>query len=388
MTGTETRPSHEAKGGVPLRPDTLAWALRRAGLTEEALARRVSVKAEKVEAWLYGKERPTYAQARKIAHALHLGLTSLLLPPPEVRLPIKDFRRGSVRREEPSPELLEAVYDAFRKRDWWRERRKRPLDFVGSGRQKEPIEVAKSINELIPIEELVRRTRTPQDLLKLLTQAAEERGLLVLRQGHVGSNTRRVYDPKEFSGFTVVDSMAPVIFINTRDYLPRQIFTFAHELAHIWRGEGGLEGGLENVEIEPDAAVEVWADEVAANLLMPEAFFRSTWKENIAPLEAAKEASTRFKVSKEAALRRALTLGIITRADFFESLDRLKEQGFPEPSSDGGNFWRTFEAQNSPTFISELRRAALQGEVDAKEVAILLNINLRTAWKFLTKGDE
>jgi len=388
MTGTKTRPSYEAKGSVPLRPDTLAWALRRAGLTEEALARRVSVKAEKVEAWLHGKEHPTYAQARKIAHALHLGLTSLLLPPPEVRLPIKDFRRGPVRREEPSPELLEAVYDAFRKRDWWRERRKRLLDFVGSGSQKKPTEVAKSINEIIPVKELMRRARTTQDLLKLLTQAAEERGILVLRQGHVGPNTRRVYDPQEFSGFTVVDPVAPVIFINTRDYLPRQIFTFAHELAHIWRGEGGLEGGLENIEIEPDEAIEVWADEVAANLLMPEALFRSMWKEDITPLEAAKEASTRFKVSKEAALRRALALGIITREDFFESLNELKEQNFPKPSSAGGNFWRTFEAQNSPTFINELRRAALQGEIDAKEVAVLLNVNLRTAWKFLTKGEE
>jgi hypothetical protein len=40
--------------------------------------------------------------------------------------------------------------------------------------------------------------------------------------------------------------------------------------------------------------------------------------------------------------------------------------------------------QNSPAFTRELRKAAQEGEVDAKEVAYLLNVSLRTAWEFLT----
>jgi predicted DNA-binding transcriptional regulator AlpA len=37
--------------------------------------------------------------------------------------------------------------------------------------------------------------------------------------------------------------------------------------------------------------------------------------------------------------------------------------------------------------MRELRRAAQEGEVDAKEVAILLGLSLRTAWKWMS-GEE
>jgi len=131
-----------------------------------------------------------------------------------------------------------------------------------------------------------------------------------------------------------------------------------------------------------------WADEVAAAFLMPEEAFREAWPQDLPPLEAAKEASERFKVSKRAALRRALGLGLISRGSFLEALKALKGREPPPSRGGGGDFWRTLEVQNSPTFTRELRRAAQEGEVDAKEVAHLLNVSLRTAWEFLTRGAE
>ncbi|HHH46730.1 MAG TPA: ImmA/IrrE family metallo-endopeptidase [Thiotrichales bacterium] len=379
--------SRDTKVRVCIEPDTLAWAMRRARLEEEKLAGKIRVRPERIREWLEGEACPTYAQARRLASALHMGLPSLLLPPPEIRMPVEDFRRGPRRGTEPSPELLEAIYDALRKRDWWRERKKERLHFVGSGRENDPSEVAHKIDMQLSLGELRRKSRTHEDFIRNISNAAEKLGVLVLRQGYVATNTNRGYDPEEFSGFTVVDRIAPVIFVNSGDHPPRQVFTLAHELAHVWHGEGGVEGGLE--EEEPELDVEAWADKVAAELLMPEDTFRAVWPGSI-PLDDAEAVARQLKVSKTAVLRRALHLGLLERDEFFKALKRLKERPLPPRPRKGGrgDFWRTFAVRNSPTFVLELKRAAMEGEIDAKDVASLLNLNMRTAWTFLERAED
>jgi len=208
----EAQNPNPEKVEVPVHPGTLRWALEWSRLGVEEAARKVGVREEKLRAWLEGQAKPTYAQARKLAKALHLGLPKLLLPPPKEgpKLPVKDLRRGPSFGERPSPELLEATYDALRKQDWWRERRREPLPFVGSGKAKAPHEVAEELRELLDLEALWKAPRV-EDFLRRLVSKVEELGVLVLRQGHVGTNTRRVYDPGEFSGFALVDPVAPVV---------------------------------------------------------------------------------------------------------------------------------------------------------------------------------
>lgn len=372
---------------VPVKGETLRWAMERLGLGEEDLARALRLKPETVRAWIMGKARPTYAQAQKLARKLHLGVPQLLLPPPEAQFRLPDFLPDFRRRNPgstPSPELLEAVYDALRKLDWWRAYRKTRLPFVGRGRNRPPEEVGAEIRERFGIKRLQEETGDPQDFLRRLVQAVEREGILVLRQGHVGTNTRRVYDPEEFSGFSLVEEGACLIFINARDLPARQVFTLVHELAHVWWGRGGLEDTLE-VDPTPnrfEESLEVWADAVAAEALMPAPTFTLVWKG-----EGVEGAVKAFRVSRMAAMRRARDLSLISWEDYRKYLDTLPRE-LRRPEGSGGDFWRTLATQSSPTFLKELYQAYRGGEVDLKEVATLLNLSLATAAKFLEKGPQ
>lgn len=374
---------------VPIRPDALRWAMERASVQEEDLASGIRVKPEKVLAWLEGREKPTYRQAKQLADRLHIAFSQLLAPPPQrVELPLKDFRRGGIRKEEPSPELVEAIYDALRKRDWWRQfRRNEPLLFLRSQSWKgsAPEDVAAEILEIIPIRRLQEETSFWGEFIRKFVEKIEEAGVLVLRQSYVGSNTHRVYNPAEFSGFAIADPVAPVIFLNARDPIVRQIFTLAHELVHIWLGQSVLDSALESSDL-PQEEVERFCDRAAAGLLMPQEVFRSTW--NGKPYEAAQKAARRFKVSVWAALRRALELALISPKEYATCLERVQEDADArddDQTGNRGNFWITLEVRNSKRFTRAVAELALQGEISAKEVAYLLNISVATALGFMER---
>jgi len=49
-------------------------------------------------------------------------------------------------------------------------------------------------------------------------------GVIVITGGIVRNNTRRALDIHEFRSFAMVDTIAPLIFVNTNDSYDRQFF--------------------------------------------------------------------------------------------------------------------------------------------------------------------
>ena len=65
------------------------------------------------------------------------------------------------------------------------------------------------------------------------------------------------------------DHVAPLIFINGQDFRGAQIFTLAHEMAHIWAGQGGLSNPDYGLRSEwEDSTVEQFCNRVAAETLV------------------------------------------------------------------------------------------------------------------------
>ena len=77
-------------------PKLLIWARESASLTEEAVAKKIGVKAERIRAWESGQGRPSVAQLRNFAAATKRPLAVFYLAePPGTFDALHDFRAAT-----------------------------------------------------------------------------------------------------------------------------------------------------------------------------------------------------------------------------------------------------------------------------------------------------
>lgn len=253
---------------VDVAPSVVSWALDVTGADEEGLHRRF-----KIDQWLTVESRPTLKQLQNFAKATGVPFGYLLLPQPPVwALPVPDFREGFDRAPTPSANLIAILGQSQRRQDWYRDYAlglgAEPLQFVGSAADLEPIEAAARIRSALDFEVSARHGNWSATRKALLT-AFETIGGLTVATSMVENNTRRPLDENEFRGFALVDDIAPLVFVNTHQTLNGQIFTLAHEFAHVWRGASGI--GNEDPRTDGQSAIERWCNAVASEFLVPRA---------------------------------------------------------------------------------------------------------------------
>lgn len=377
-----------------ITPSIIEWAIQRAQISIDVLSEKLHYKPERIEAWIDGRQKPTFKQAQNIAKVLHIPFGYLFLSnPPEESLPLPDLR--TIADREPiniTPEFRDLLNDVKRKQEWYKEyaieNNEQKFEYLGKFNIDSNVkDVAQSILNALDLNSTIRaKCRTRDDYLKMLTQKIELLGILVMRNSIVGSNTHRPLSVQEFRGFAISDEYAPLIFLNSSDANNAKIFTLAHELAHLWINQSGI--SVVDLHELSSNDTEKFCNAVAAEILVPEDEFKKIWKAGLLIEDNSSYAADIFKVSNFVTARRALDLGLITRTDFFEYYN-LESERFEENrvytkahNKGGGSYYSNIQARNGRRFSRAVVVAALEGKVPYREAATLVNIKASNMSEF------
>jgi Zn-dependent peptidase ImmA (M78 family) len=201
------------------------------------------------------------------------------------------------------------------------------------------------------------------EALRILRENIESAGILVVINGIVGNNTHRKLNLEEFRGFVLVDDYAPLIFVNGTDSKAAQMFTLAHELAHVFFGSSAA---FDLREMQPASdPLEQACNRVAAEFLVPSSDLRRVWdsvKTEPLPFQAM---ARRFKVSELVAARRTLDLGLVAKTEFLEFYRSYQKAEWRAATRRpaGGNFYATQNLRLGRRYASAVAWAAKEGKL-------------------------
>lgn len=344
---------------VKINPQILKWSIARAGLDDRALRGAFP----KLDLWLSNEQSPTLNQLNKLSKKVRIPVGYFFLnEPPKEELPYPFFRTHPDSKPiAPSPELIDTVHLMQRRMNWMSEylieTGEDKLDFIGSAAiGDDPQLIADSIRNVLGLDKSwAQEYGTWEHALRFLYHRIDEIGINVVVNGIVGNNTHRKLNPREFRGFVIVDDYAPILFVNNSDGKAAQMFTIAHELAHLWFGESAI-FDLEGLK-PSEHQLELACDKVAAEFLVPKDELKEAWKTVKDCEDCYQLLAKKFKVSEIVITRRLLDLRLITRSDFFEFYENYLEELRNKRQETGGSFYRNQGMKIGDTFLQTVVRA-------------------------------
>jgi Zn-dependent peptidase ImmA (M78 family) len=360
---------------VNIKKSILVWARERSGIDQVVLETKFPALAE----WEKGEKKPTLIQLEKFADVTRTPLGYLFLEnPPKEELPIPLYRTPKNKPIlRPSPDLMETVETMQLRQEWMTgyliEEKQDVLPFVGSvDINTDPILVSESIRNVLKLKkDWAQQHAYWAAASYALREAIDNAGILVTRNGVVGNNNWRKLNVDEFRGFVLIGQYAPLIFINGADYEGAQLFTIAHELAHVWLGTGSA---FNLLNLQPfDNATEQFCDKVAAEFLVPRSELQAAWRDVEKSDDRFDLLARRFKVSSIVAARRALDLQFISRDNYFEFYRKYKDdqderlasmlEKLKRSKKQGVNFYNTQNVRIGKRFASAIYHATQEGRI-------------------------
>lgn len=370
-----------------INTNILEWAIN-----YSAQAIEVEAKFPKLKSWLKKEDFPTVRQLEKFAKATRVPFGYFFLEEePKITLSIPFFR--TVKEDYPrsfSPELIDTVKIVEQRKVWLKDfliqNGAEKLPFVGS--EKDNVDykkIAEKIKTELNIEDLWAGKQSNWEYaLNYLIEKTESVGINVIRNGIVGNNTHRKLNYEEFRGFALVDDYAPFLFINGDDFKSAQMFTLAHELAHIWIGSSAIFDLRQMLPAEDKT--EILCNKVAAEFLVPEKHILANW-ENFRKTDDYFQAIAKyFKVSKIVAGRRLLDLKLISKNDFFEFYNEyIANIQKLEKKSGGGDFYNNQPLRIGRQFARVVITAVKRGTLLYRDAYRLTGLTASTFSEFENK---
>jgi Zn-dependent peptidase ImmA (M78 family) len=367
---------------LTIAPSMIEWAIKRAGMRID----EVTFKYPHVGDWLSEKKKPTLAQLEKFSGSVHLpfGYFFLQSPPQEV-FPIPFYRTHGSTIVQPGLDVLDTVKLLQGRQEWLTEHLQNegeePLPFVGKfGLHNRANEIAQDMRSSLRFDPNWASKLSNWTKAKLaLTEGIENLGIVVCFNGVYENNNLRKLKVEEMRGFVLVDPYVPFLFVNNNDSKSAQIFTIAHELAHIWLGESAA---FDTHQLLPaNDPIEQLCDQIAAEFLVPSDLFREQWNESASLQSAARF----FKVSELVVARRALDLGLMTKPDYFSFYNSYTKRDFEQKTTNGGgNFYALAKVRLGKRFLTQTAKALQEGNLlhrDAYKLTGLKGDTLRKVFE-------
>lgn len=300
-----------ARDTIDIHSDILVWARERRGYDLETAAAKLRLSVDRLTALESGKEMPTEPKLRDLADEYRVSPAVFFLRevPEQGFVAPTDFRRLSAGGERTfSPKLREEV-DRVRSQVLYLHELAglgvidaRSVDFKLS--TTEPTEAAaKRIRGWLSVTSLHIPSR--RDAKKLLSEwiaVIEARGVLVSQVSGIPIS--------EMRGFCLPDPDFPMIVLNGGDYEAPRLFTLVHELVHLLLGEDSICDDPVSFNSH-----EIFCNAVAAAVLIPRFELLGVPVVTMASrdypwtLDELAGLAARFGVSREAVLRRLVSLG-------------------------------------------------------------------------------
>ena len=334
QTRRRRRPPRE---GIPVNKEVIAWARKRAGLSQNEAAQKFS----KIAAWEAGTALPSYPQLEVMADEFRILIAVFFFPQPPDVPPIQEtFRTLPDTEFEQLPRRIQQLLrkakafqlglsELCQGRNPADQLITRELEF--SARMSVDTMAARVRSYLGVSLEQQSAWRNTDEALKAWRRALYRVGIFVFKDA---------FREESYSGFSLYDDVFPIIYVNNSATDTRQIFTLLHELAHLLFHTSGIDP-LDDQYVqrlpERQHHIEVLCNRFAAQFLLPEKTFEAVFAGQPATERTAEILAARFHVSREFIFRKFLDRGLISQEDYRRAAQRWAEQR--QEGSGGNPYW-------------------------------------------------
>ena len=375
----------KAEPVVGVQPSVIRWARESMGMSIEDVAHKLKKSSEEVVAWeSEGGVSPTYSQLENLAYKVFkrpLAVFFLPAPPDEIP-PVREFRTLpdtdlqtlhadtylQVRKAHAYQLTLKEIFDGSNPsgRQIWKQA---PLSMQLSV-EAQALTVRKALG--ISLEDQLA-WKSDELALKRWREAVEAQGIFVFKAP---------FKQKDISGFCLLDTDLPLIYLNNSTTKTRQIFSLLHELAHLLINVSGIskfETSYVNRLPMAERKIEQFCNKVAAEILIPSADFIQQIAGFLGDAELVQDhlyanLANRYGVSREAVLRRLLDMGRVSQA-FYEQ--KAKFWASQKKAAGGGDWYASQNTYLSERFAREVIGRHYQNKISVEQASEFLGIKAK-----------
>ena len=365
-----------ANDALPISPSVLSWARERAGYSIDEAAETF----RRIASWEAGEGGPTYPQLEQLAEKFGLPVAVFFFPEPPASPAIRESFRT----------LPDAEFKKIPRRITKLVRKAKAMQLniaeLGDGKNPSPRLITReiSLSENADVEVASTSIRNflgisiddqfgwqNSDIaLKAWRRAVQSVGIFVFKEA---------FHEDDFSGISLFDEIFPIIFVNNSTAKTRQIFTVMHELAHLLFHTSGVDTTNDNGIFALDGhdrQIEILCNNLASNILVPEAAFLSV-VEGLDHSERSAEAiATKFSVSREMIYRKFLDRRWIDKVQYLDAARKWSEQ-FQPAGSPGGDYYWTKLSYLGDEYVRLALKSFSQNKIDEQQLGEYLDTKPR-----------